>query len=178
MRGVNAAVVGLLGAALCSPVWTSSVRAPGDVGIASRICAAHGLARAASDRSCDQRAWRHSCLRLRAHSSEVAGEGGSGKPFGLPGAAPLRWKRRPGGTARSALASCIMPHYPVRSRIQRSVVRPLSPKTRNASVTCAGKNVKRKRGLIATAHKTYTALSPTAAKASPIDKIIPSGVTG
>ncbi len=34
MRGVNAAVVGLLGAALCSPVWTSSVRAPGDVGIA------------------------------------------------------------------------------------------------------------------------------------------------
>jgi chromate transporter len=34
MRGVNAAVVGLLGAALYSPVWTSSVRTPGDFGIA------------------------------------------------------------------------------------------------------------------------------------------------
>ena len=34
MRGVNAAVVGLLGAALYSPVWTSSVNAPGDFGIA------------------------------------------------------------------------------------------------------------------------------------------------
>ncbi len=34
MRGVNAAVVGLLGAALYSPVWTSSVKAPGDFGIA------------------------------------------------------------------------------------------------------------------------------------------------
>jgi chromate transporter len=34
MRGVNAAVVGLLGAALYNPVWTSSVRAPGDFGIA------------------------------------------------------------------------------------------------------------------------------------------------
>ncbi|HUL94312.1 MAG TPA: chromate efflux transporter [Burkholderiales bacterium] len=33
MRGVNAAVVGLLGAALYSPVWTSSVRTPGDFGI-------------------------------------------------------------------------------------------------------------------------------------------------
>jgi chromate transporter len=29
MRGVNAAVVGLLGAALCNPVWTSSVKTPG-----------------------------------------------------------------------------------------------------------------------------------------------------
>ena len=34
MRGVNAAVVGLLGAALYNPVWTSSVRTPGDFGIA------------------------------------------------------------------------------------------------------------------------------------------------
>jgi chromate transporter len=33
MRGVNAAVVGLLGAALYNPVWTSSVNAPGDFGI-------------------------------------------------------------------------------------------------------------------------------------------------
>jgi chromate transporter len=32
MRGVNAAVVGLLGAALCNPVWTSSVKTPGDCG--------------------------------------------------------------------------------------------------------------------------------------------------
>lgn len=34
MRGVNAAVVGLLGAALYDPVWTSSVSKPGDFGIA------------------------------------------------------------------------------------------------------------------------------------------------
>ena len=34
MRGVNAAVVGLLGAALYNPVWSSSVRTPGDFGIA------------------------------------------------------------------------------------------------------------------------------------------------
>ncbi len=34
MRGVNAAVVGLLGAALCSPVWTTSVRTGGDFGVA------------------------------------------------------------------------------------------------------------------------------------------------
>jgi chromate transporter len=34
MRGVNAAVVGLLGAALYNPVWTSSVNTPGDVGVA------------------------------------------------------------------------------------------------------------------------------------------------
>ncbi len=34
MRGVNAAVVGLLGAALYNPVWTSSVKSAGDVGIA------------------------------------------------------------------------------------------------------------------------------------------------
>ena len=34
MRGVNAAVVGLLGAALYNPVWTSSVIAPGDFGVA------------------------------------------------------------------------------------------------------------------------------------------------
>jgi chromate transporter len=33
-RGVNAAVVGLLGAALYNPVWTSSIRTPGDFGIA------------------------------------------------------------------------------------------------------------------------------------------------
>ena len=30
MRGVNAAVVGLLGAALYNPVWTSAVKTPGD----------------------------------------------------------------------------------------------------------------------------------------------------
>jgi chromate transporter len=34
MRGVNAAVVGILGAALYNPVWTTSVRTPGDFGIA------------------------------------------------------------------------------------------------------------------------------------------------
>ena len=34
MRGINAAVVGLLGAALYSPVWTSSVNAPGDFAVA------------------------------------------------------------------------------------------------------------------------------------------------
>ncbi len=34
MRGVNAAVVGLLGAALYDPVWTPSVHAPPDFGIA------------------------------------------------------------------------------------------------------------------------------------------------
>ena len=34
MRGVNAAVVGLLGAALYDPVWTNSVKAPGDFAIA------------------------------------------------------------------------------------------------------------------------------------------------
>jgi chromate transporter len=34
MRGVNAAVVGLLGAALYDPVWTSSVETPGDFAIA------------------------------------------------------------------------------------------------------------------------------------------------
>jgi len=34
MRGVSAAVVGLLGAALYNPVWTGSVRSPGDFGIA------------------------------------------------------------------------------------------------------------------------------------------------
>jgi chromate transporter len=34
MRDVNAAVVGLLGAALYNPVWTSSVQAPGDFAVA------------------------------------------------------------------------------------------------------------------------------------------------
>jgi chromate transporter len=34
MRGVNAAVVGLLGAALYNPVWTSTVHTPRDFGIA------------------------------------------------------------------------------------------------------------------------------------------------
>jgi chromate transporter len=34
MRGVNAAVVGLLGAALYNPLWTSSVRSPGDFALA------------------------------------------------------------------------------------------------------------------------------------------------
>ncbi|HWE77557.1 MAG TPA: chromate efflux transporter, partial [Pseudolabrys sp.] len=34
MRGVNASVVGLLGAALYNPIWTSAVRAPGDFGLA------------------------------------------------------------------------------------------------------------------------------------------------
>jgi chromate transporter len=34
MRGVNAAVVGLLGAALYNPVWTSAVKSPGDFGLA------------------------------------------------------------------------------------------------------------------------------------------------
>jgi chromate transporter len=34
MRGVNAAVVGLLGAALYSTIWTSAVKTRGDFGIA------------------------------------------------------------------------------------------------------------------------------------------------
>jgi chromate transporter len=34
MRGVNAAVVGLLGAALYHPIWTSSVKTAADVGVA------------------------------------------------------------------------------------------------------------------------------------------------
>jgi chromate transporter len=34
LRGVNAAVVGLLGAALYDPVWTSAIRSPGDFGLA------------------------------------------------------------------------------------------------------------------------------------------------
>jgi len=34
MRGVNAAVVGLLGAALYNPLWVTSVKTPGDFGIA------------------------------------------------------------------------------------------------------------------------------------------------
>jgi chromate transporter len=34
MRGVNAAVVGLLAAALYNPLWTSAVQSPGDFGIA------------------------------------------------------------------------------------------------------------------------------------------------
>jgi len=34
MRGVNAAVVGLLGAALYSPIWTTSVKGPLDVALA------------------------------------------------------------------------------------------------------------------------------------------------
>ena len=34
LRGVNAAVVGLLGAALYDPVWTSAIRGPGDFGLA------------------------------------------------------------------------------------------------------------------------------------------------
>jgi chromate transporter len=35
MRGINAAVVGLLGAALYNPVWTSSVRTSGDFAVAA-----------------------------------------------------------------------------------------------------------------------------------------------
>jgi chromate transporter len=34
MRGVNAAVVGLLGAALYNPVWTTSVKSSGDFAVA------------------------------------------------------------------------------------------------------------------------------------------------
>ena len=34
MRGINAAVVGLLGAALYNPVWTSSIKTKGDLGVA------------------------------------------------------------------------------------------------------------------------------------------------
>jgi chromate transporter len=35
MRGANAAVVGVLGAALYDPVWTSAIRAPGDFALAA-----------------------------------------------------------------------------------------------------------------------------------------------
>ena len=34
MRGINAAVVGVLGAALYNPVWTSSVQTPADFAVA------------------------------------------------------------------------------------------------------------------------------------------------
>jgi chromate transporter len=34
MRGINAAVVGLLGSALYNPLWISSVRSPGDFSLA------------------------------------------------------------------------------------------------------------------------------------------------
>ncbi len=34
MRGVNAAVVGILAAALYNPVWTNSVASPRDFGVA------------------------------------------------------------------------------------------------------------------------------------------------
>ena len=34
MRGVNAAVVGLLSAALYNPVWTSAIHAPVDIAVA------------------------------------------------------------------------------------------------------------------------------------------------
>ncbi len=34
MRGVNAAVVGLLGAALYNPLWTTSVKSPADFAVA------------------------------------------------------------------------------------------------------------------------------------------------
>jgi chromate transporter len=34
MRGINAAVVGLLGAALYSPIWTSAVQGPQDFAVA------------------------------------------------------------------------------------------------------------------------------------------------
>jgi chromate transporter len=34
MRGINAAVVGLLGAALYSPIWTSAVQRPQDFAVA------------------------------------------------------------------------------------------------------------------------------------------------
>jgi len=35
MRGTNAAVVGLLGAALYNPVWTSAVQSPADFAVAA-----------------------------------------------------------------------------------------------------------------------------------------------
>jgi chromate transporter len=34
MRGINAAVVGLLGAALYNPLWTSTIKSPADLAIA------------------------------------------------------------------------------------------------------------------------------------------------
>jgi chromate transporter len=40
LRGINAAVVGLLLAALYQPVWTSTIRGPADIGLA---LAAFGL---------------------------------------------------------------------------------------------------------------------------------------
>jgi chromate transporter len=59
MRGVNAAVVGLLGAALYNPVWTSSVKDAGGFRHRSRrLCSAHRLARTAAGRRHHQRAWR------------------------------------------------------------------------------------------------------------------------
>ena len=65
MRGVNAAVVGLLGAALYNPLWTSSVKTPGDFGArARRLRSAHGLARTAAPGRCRERAGRNgTCAR-------------------------------------------------------------------------------------------------------------------
>ena len=47
MRGVNAAVVGLLGAALYNPVWTSSVKTPGisELPLSALSCSASGARR-------------------------------------------------------------------------------------------------------------------------------------
>ena len=71
MRGVNAAVVGVLGAALYNPVWTSSVKAPGDFAVALvRLRAADRLARAAAGRRACQ------CVRW-----DRPGHGLSGGPL-------------------------------------------------------------------------------------------------
>jgi len=57
MRGVNAAVVGLLGAGLYNPLWTSSVKTPrGFRDRPCRLCPPHCLARTAAGRRDHQRA--------------------------------------------------------------------------------------------------------------------------
>src|SRR5207244_1907533 len=56
MRGINAAVVGLLGAALYSPVWVSSVKTPADFVIALvGFVSPSGLACAPSSCCCPER---------------------------------------------------------------------------------------------------------------------------
>ena len=68
MRGTNAAVVGILGAALYNPVWTSAVMTPRDFALAlGGLSAPHRLEDAAMDRGGAAGRRRHlaaTCLKI------------------------------------------------------------------------------------------------------------------
>ena len=67
MRGVNASVVGLLGAALYNPIWTTSVKTPGDFGVAlDRLCSSDDVARTAAARCRRRCAWGNGVSAGRA----------------------------------------------------------------------------------------------------------------